>query len=179
LRDFTYRGADYFVTVNAFRKQCIFGDPETLALLPLGVIVEEEWLKTPIVRPGVFLDEFMIMPNHLHAIVYVPDFESRPSNPHVRSLGSLIRGFKSAVTSRAGSRVWQRNYYEHVIRNEHDLDRRRKYITENPRRWRDRQRGSYHVESARARAARPYQACISSRRGAQSAPGESTGSSVN
>ena len=143
LRDFIYRGADYFVTVNTFRQRCTFADPESLALLPLGVIVEEEWLKTPIMRPGVFLDEFVIMPNHLHAIVYVPDFEpsQTPSNGHDRALGSLIRGFKSAVTSRAARRVWQRNYYEHVIRNEYDLERRRAYITENPRRWRDRRMG--------------------------------------
>jgi REP-associated tyrosine transposase len=144
-----YRGADYFVTVNAFRQRCIFGHPETLALHPLGRVVEEEWLRTPIVRPGVLLDEFMIMPNHLHAIIYVPDLEPRqtPSDPNVRALGSLIRGFKSAVTSRArdelhlGSRVWQRNYYEHVIRNADDLERRRNYIAENPRRWTDRRTG--------------------------------------
>ena len=104
------------------------------------------------IRPGVKLDVFQVMPNHLHGIVIFDDTSAEeifvgahsraPSFRQPRSLGSLIGGFKSAATKRTnqlrgtpGVPVWQRNYYERVIRNDHELQAIRQYIKENPAKW--------------------------------------------
>ena len=127
---------------------------EAVILSPLGQIAHEEWLRTSRLRPGVELDSFVVMPNHLHGIVMFRDddarFEDIPKWAHScaplrrgpRSLGALIAGFKAAATKRInalrktrGKPVWQRNYYEHVIRNEGDLDRIREYIVGLPTMW--------------------------------------------
>jgi len=89
------------------------------------------------------------MPNHIHGIIVFTDAPERAtrrsplqSGPTRRSLGAFVGGFKSVVTKRVdelrgspGMPVWQRNYYEHVIRNEESLHRIREYIHDNPARW--------------------------------------------
>ena len=130
-----------------------------MQLNAVGRIVEEEWRRTAAMRPALSLDEHVIMPNHLHAIVVVekeaPPTDDRQadreailprsplhnSGPSKGSLGSVIGGFKSAVTRRINeldSRIgpiWQRNYYEHVIRSEKALDSIRSYILSNSLNW--------------------------------------------
>lgn len=118
-----------------------------------GRIVEEEWLRSQLLRPEVALDAFVVMPDHFHGIVVLSGSdEGNPcetagsaNNPgaflrrHPRSLGSLMAGFKSATTRRIntlrgspGRAVWQSNYHEHVIRNERELAGIRTYIENNP-----------------------------------------------
>ena len=123
-----------------------------MKLNDLGQIVYDEWLRTAEIRLNIRLDTFQVMPNHFHAIVIFP--EQLPGKPTVgahsrapfsrqpRSLGSLISGFKSATTKRInllrgtpGVPVWQRNYYERVIRDDRELDAIRQYIEENPAKW--------------------------------------------
>jgi REP element-mobilizing transposase RayT len=123
-----------------------------------GGIVEEEWLMAEMLRSEIRLDEYVIMPNHLHGIVIfietsthlsvgahgdapLPGYEGSLRRPS-RTLGSLVARFKGSVTRRARMMVddptyivWQRNYYEHVIRNEIELNQIRRYIVENPLRW--------------------------------------------
>ena len=153
--DYTHPVA-YFVTVCAYRRECLFGKVAggNVVLNHLGRLAHEEWAYTKIIRPEVQLDEFVIMPNHIHGIITMQR-SSRSVGAHgrapllpsgnallfrqARSLGSLIAGFKSAATKRInqsrhtpGQPVWQRNYYEHVIRGETDLNRIRQYIRDNP-----------------------------------------------
>jgi REP element-mobilizing transposase RayT len=135
----------------------MFGDVvnDQMQLSRVGEIIGTEWSKTPGIRPGVELDDYVIMPNHLHGIViigeprrgvsqYAPT-ENKPfkalRSPS-QTLGAIMRGFKSATTKRInllrvapGAPVWQRNYYEHIIRNDVDLHRIRTYITNNPLQW--------------------------------------------
>lgn len=126
-----------------------------MRLSEYGQIVKEEWLRTLLLRPGVDLDEFVVMPNHLHGILVLPAENVRSVGAHScaplpqqrlyrqpRSLGSLLAGFKSAATKRIndlrhmlGMPLWQRNYYEHIIRNEDELHHVREYIQTNPLRW--------------------------------------------
>jgi REP element-mobilizing transposase RayT len=108
-----------------------------------------------------------VMPNHVHGIVVIRDVGAHgraplPSPPHRLpcSLGSFVAGFKSAATKRInairrtpGLPVWQRNYYEHVIRDEDDLDRVRRYIAENPLRWEEDQKNPLSVSAPRPRRA--------------------------
>jgi len=123
----------------------------------LGSLTEQCWLAIPLHFPNATLDEFVIMPNHVHGIIFLTDTVSprvgaqhaAPAADNVRvphvlpqSLGAIVRSFKSAATKQAhetglllrGS-LWQRNYHEHVIRNEHDLLEKRRYIANNPLRW--------------------------------------------
>jgi REP element-mobilizing transposase RayT len=115
-------------------------------------VVEEEWLKTAEIRKNVELDVFVVMPNHFHGILVIVDkcrgtVHRAPTleqfaKPTSGSLPTIVRYFKSAVTRRINELrgapnmpVWQRNYYEHVIRNENDLDEIREYIVNNTLKW--------------------------------------------
>ncbi len=146
----------YYVTLTIQDREPILGSVvgERVQLSKLGQIVQEEWLRTPIVRPGVKLDEFVIMPDHLHAIVVICEerngvsfvgansYSPRQVTPFrspSRTVGAIIRGFKGASTKRIneqrgtpGARFWQRNYYEHIVRDERDYRRIQQYILENP-----------------------------------------------
>jgi REP-associated tyrosine transposase len=154
LQAYDYRrpGA-YFVTICTWGKAHILGEVvyEKVRLSVAGKVVEEEWLRTGHLRVGVSIDTFVVMPNHLHGIIlfHGPSSPGRDSVCH-RSrvsrrpgcLGSVVAGFKQAVTLRLQrseglkrGRVWQRNYYEHVIRDELELNKVRQYIDENPLRW--------------------------------------------
>ena len=153
--DYTQEGA-YFVTVVTQNHSCLFGElaGETMCLNPAGKVVEECWQAIPDHFPHVELDAFVIMPNHVHGIIRIvgakdfspvhPDPVS-PSDTSVfrspkRTIGSVVRGFKIGVTKCFRSNteiqnVWQRNYHDHIIRNEAALNRIRQYIAENPARW--------------------------------------------
>ena len=168
--DYTQPGA-YFVTVCTHHREPLFGQVTNgeMILNEWGRIVWEEWFRSAEIRAEIelFPDEFVVMPNHIHGIVWI--VETRDSakyenaRPTVgahgnapgahrraplhlhrppRSLGSFIAGFKSIVTKRInarrgtpGARIWQRNYWEHIIRDERALDAIRRYIEANPQRW--------------------------------------------
>ncbi len=150
--DYTQAGA-YFVTVCTWQRTHLFGEIVSgrVELSSRGQVVQEEWLRSTRIRPEIELDSFVVMPNHLHGILClggqgVPASSgvSRSERPHraCGSLGSVIAGFKQAVTLRVrrtqeayGQRLWQRNYYEHVIRTVAELSAARRYIEENPLRW--------------------------------------------
>lgn len=119
-----------------------------------GEIVNSEWLKTINMRRNLMLDAYIIMPNHIHGIIFISDFDSRRGTlqraptferfgkPVSNSIPTIIRLFKSSVTKQINALrgtpempVWQRNYYEHVIRNEDDLSEIREYILNNPLKW--------------------------------------------
>ena len=151
--DYTRAGA-YFVTICAWKRACIFGKAAEsgIVLLRTGEIVEEEWLHTAVIRPYVTLDEFTVMPNHFHGILWLlrdeqgtarraPTIE-RFGKPITGSLPTIIGAFKAAVTRRINAprtsgkgEVWQRGYYEHVIRDDASLNRIREYIINNPLNW--------------------------------------------
>jgi len=123
-----------------------------MRLSEAGQIVVEEWLKTATLRPYLTLDEFVVMPNHFHGILWIdksrkgtarraPTFQQF-GKPVAESLPTIIGAFKSAVARRIntslgtpGISMWQRNYYEHIIRNEASLNRIREYIINNPLSW--------------------------------------------
>ena len=144
-----------------------------MLLNQIGKIVREEWLKSAQIRAEIELDEYVIMPNHLHGIVVIQNNDwkigdrvylrdrnivdnkgaslaplqgvlrrgiSRRRKP--RSLSSFVAGFKSSVTkqikvfcTQPNPRIWQRNYYESIVRNEQHLNQVRQYIIDNPQKW--------------------------------------------
>lgn len=160
--DYAQPGA-YFVTICTQDRQCLFGDiaEGQTRLNTLGEVVLACWANLPHHFPHVELDAFVVMPNHVHGIVVITHRRGEASGPNTRipglaapdasplldgtrpgSLGAIVQNFKSVSTRRIntmrsapGLPVWQRNYYEHVIRNEHELDRIREYIASNPMQW--------------------------------------------
>ncbi len=160
--DYTQPGL-YFVTLVAHARRELFGQiiNEKMHLSPLGKIVRDEWIQSNRIRKEIslFEDEFIVMPNHIHGIVNIIETAGLNNTQSERndrlekggrrppqlirfpkSLGSFIAGFKSAVTSRSIKEldlfeVWQRDYYDHIIRSEKEYDRIWNYINDNPRRW--------------------------------------------
>ncbi|MCX5889156.1 MAG: hypothetical protein NTY36_06855 [Deltaproteobacteria bacterium] len=117
-----------------------------------GRVLESEWLQIAILRSYVALDAYVVMPNHFHGILFlkgqeratqrVAPTEEKPPGPKAASVGAIVGQFKSQVTKRLKSfggkieePIWQRNYYEHVIRDEDDLNRILQYIEDNPAGW--------------------------------------------
>ncbi|MBP9598898.1 MAG: hypothetical protein KBE30_07145, partial [Desulfobacter sp.] len=155
----------YFITICTQDRIHRFGKiiDEKMRFNDAGEIVADEWEKTPIMRKNIQLDEWIIMPNHFHAIITVgarctrPPNNTRPLTENGRTvngrmqsaptdsrvvLGDIVRGFKSAVTKRVrqlpnmnDTGLWQRNYGEHIIRNENELNHIRNYIRHNPQKW--------------------------------------------
>jgi putative transposase len=145
------RGGGYFVTVCSHQRRCNFGDIHDgkVSLSRLGRIVESAGHNLPEHHPHVVLDEFIIMPNHIHGTLFLTDrADTAGCVPTKRfgalgpgSLSAVIRSFKAAVTKQAHETLrctdsfWQPRFYEHVIRNDEDLYNIRKYIQENPLKW--------------------------------------------
>ena len=142
------------MTVCTNGRECLLGDiiNGEMKLNGWGKIVREEWLGTETVRPNVKLDTFIIMPNHLHGIIHLtnvgatrrvaPTARKRPCGPAAGSVGAILGQFKSITTKRinkgcpnAGISIWQRNFYDHVIRGEEELEKIREYIVYNPEKW--------------------------------------------
>jgi REP element-mobilizing transposase RayT len=149
--DYAQAGA-YFVTIVTHGRECLFGDvvDGQMQLNNAGRFAEQCWLDIPHHFLHVELDAFVVMPNHVHGIIVIPDFvgaknfsplpDGTPFLSRSRTIGSVVRGFKIGVTKWLRinidiSAVWQRNYYEHIIRNEESLDRIREYIVNNPLQW--------------------------------------------
>lgn len=146
LKDYDYSQAGaYFVTICTQNKECIFGDViiSEMQLNDLGNVAQQCWSEIPKHFPNAILDEFIAMPNHIHGIViFTVGAKNVSPLQHGTSMtiGSIIRGFKIGVTKWARENgachaPWQRNYYEHVIRDENDMNRIREYIANNPLNW--------------------------------------------
>ena len=143
------RVGSYFVTLCAWERRSLFGGIRDGAVEvgEVGPIVRAEWERTAGTRAEVELDAFVVMPNHVHGVIRivrgVRPGEAGRASASARSLSSFVGGFKAAVTSRVrreapwvGGRVWQRGYYERVVRGERELELIRRYIRSNPVMWR-------------------------------------------
>jgi putative transposase len=152
LKDYDYAAPGaYFVTICTKDRLPLLGDviEGDMRLTDYGRIIDQEWKISAKIRREIILDAFVVMPNHIHGIIFINESDvgatgGSPfrSGPRRHSLASFVSGFKSATTKQInalrqtpGVLVWQRNYYEHVIRNEQSLHRIREYIANNPARW--------------------------------------------
>jgi len=153
---------EYFITLCTHQKRLLFGEivGEEMVLNTFGNIVVSEWRKTPTIRKEIELGVYQIMPNHFHAILHLYNNEiigtgdrpvaptelgqtlTKPVGPKPKSLGALIAGFKSSVTTQIntlrhtpGTALWQRNYYEHIITTDKEYIQIEDYIQNNPANW--------------------------------------------
>ncbi len=161
LKDWDYsRYGYYFVSICTKDKQHFFGDivGDKMKLSEIGKIVAGEWRKTDSIRDYAKLDEWVIMPNHLHGIIIIRNENNVEThghaslNPRIPSgdafdaslrkdnLSYIIRGFKSATIKKAHQKgftnfAWQSRFYDHIIRNEKELHDIRQYIVYNSLKW--------------------------------------------
>ena len=164
LRDYDYsQPGAYFVTICVQYRKCLFGTiiDGQMKLNEIGEIVVECWNHIPQHFPSVELGDSIIMPNHIHGIITWnivgaglprPTDEKTP-NPTIgprsprppknsSALGKIVAYFKYQSTrhinqhhNTPGTRIWQRNYHDHIIRDDPDLQRLRQYIQDNPMKW--------------------------------------------
>ncbi len=144
--DYASKGA-YYLTICTHRHSCLFGNVEfpKLLLNDVGLMIQKTWDEMPQFYEGVELDLRIVMPNHLQGIILLSN-ESAP-DAKMWTLGELVSRFKTLSARRYRLRarsgewreaphpLWQRNYYEHILRDEAALDEIRAYIEDNPRRW--------------------------------------------
>ncbi len=157
--DYSSPGA-YFVTICTHQRRLFFEDPAIRRL------AEACWQAIPDHAPAVVLDEWVVMPNHLHAVIVInadpgrgvqlnapttpnarateasrdPDDPFSTMSPRRNTLSVILRTYKAAVTTACRNAhrpefAWQRNYYDHIVRNERELNAIRRYIRDNPLRW--------------------------------------------
>ena len=152
--DYSTPGA-YFITACTHNRLLLFGRVVNgkVAANRLGAVVEGCRRKLPDHYENVALDAFILMPNHVHGVIIIGDETTnvgaglQPDLPAAvgsrrHSVPEIVRAFKTFSARRingmrgsTGTPVWQRGFYDHVIRGERELDRVRTYIMDNPRRW--------------------------------------------
>ena len=156
------QGGWYFVTICVQDRMCLFGNivNEQMRLNNAGLMIKNWWQKVDSKFPSVQTDKYVVMPNHFHGIINIvgaapcgrpirDNNNNASGQPHsvAPALGDILNWFKTMTTNKYICRVkqngwppfpgrlWQRNYYEHIIRNEKDLNHIRQYIAENPINW--------------------------------------------
>ncbi len=150
----------YFITVCAYNKRCIFGKIKSEKMLPnkFGKIIEKYWLELENRFSNIFVHEYIVVPNHLHGIMeigknnvgapFVGAQQKRTTTRVVpttvsNAVGAFksltaneyIRNVKNGIFPPFEKQIWQRSFYEHVIRNELSLNKIKEYIEINPKEW--------------------------------------------
>jgi len=153
LRGFDYsQDGAFFVTICTQHRICLLGEivGEEMILNDAGKMVQAAWDEIPFQYPGFETDERVVMPNHLHGILVIQTKEKgNGQEGQTLSLPDVVKRWKTLTTKRYSDAVkqhrwppfpgklWQRNYYEHIIRNEEELNHVREYIFTNPLKWID------------------------------------------
>ena len=124
----------------------VLGDPHTVQLLPYGEIADKYIKQLDEFYDHIFVDQYVIMPNHIHILLQVVSKDTdaknggspRTSTPTTRQTSAVshfVSTFKRFCNKECGENIWQRGFYDHVIRDRADYEKRVKYIDENPIRW--------------------------------------------
>ena len=134
--DYSKAGA-YYVTIVAQGRECLFGQVVggEMKLSQFGEIVQGVWFDLSNHYAHVELEQFCIMPNHVHAIIILKNDDGHPLSEIVRALKSFSARRINALRGTVGIPVWQPNYYEHIIRNNEDYLAKCGYIQDNPSNW--------------------------------------------
>ncbi|TFF35058.1 transposase [Mucilaginibacter psychrotolerans] len=141
----------YYITICTKNRSHYFGEIEKgenetafLNRTEIADVAESNWFSIPEFHPYVEVDSFVLMPNHLHGILFInrPDkltWSTNKFGPQSKNLASILRGYKSSVTQYAKENaiefVWQPRYYDHIIRNQKEYENIVGYIYNNPHNW--------------------------------------------
>ncbi len=158
LRGYDYsQPGGYFITICTQHRECNLGEliNGEIQFTVQGMIASVFWLEISHHFPNVKLDKFILMPNHIHGIIFITDKnigeinnkgekggETPPLRKGKTSLGQIVAYYKYRTTKiinqideTPGQRIWQRNFYDRIIRTEKALHIMRQYIANNPQRW--------------------------------------------
>ena len=164
LKDFDYdTGGVFFITICVHERRSLFGKISNgnMELNPIGQMVNDVWQHMPEHNSGLLLDNYIVMPNHFHALIGLhkainfirtANFDETMNtqtrnNPNAITLSGIVRKFKTVTMNKYklgvlndnwqpyNCHLWQRNYWDHIIRSDHDLGRCREYIANNPLKW--------------------------------------------
>ena len=139
--DYSSFGA-YFITIctlerrNYFWKNvgAIIDRPQSVQLSPYGEIANEVIRNIPSAYPALSLESYVIMPNHIHILIRIcADEYGRPLV--ARTISRVIKQLKGVVSKQIGNTIWQKSFYDRIIRNHEDYEEDLRYIYENPMRW--------------------------------------------
>ena len=146
LRTYSYSNVGYyFITICAENKEKLFGnivggsalDAPMVQLTEIGKAIDDHVQSTNRI-PGVVVDKYVIMPNHVHMIIEINETDDRIGNDRANEMVPHVIGtLKRLVNRKAGKNVFQLSYHDHVIRGERDYQKIWSYIDDNPRRWKD------------------------------------------
>lgn len=134
----------YFITICTFKSQSFLGKVRhgKMILNALGHIVQSCWIDLPRYYDEISLDAYVVMPDHFHGIIYIESEDNLNRGRIQETLPSIIRSFKSFssrfinnVRQSPGAPVWQKSYYDMIIRSHTQLVKVRRYIAGNPYRW--------------------------------------------
>lgn len=163
LKNYDYsRNGAYFITICTLNRKFLFwqdhdihgvgaasgGPPKKIKLTEYGAIVRDELKKIPAIYPdAIFVSKFVIMPNHIHMLIVINNFPKSGDLPYgppkaAPTIGRIINKFKGAVTKRSGFPIWQRSFYDRIIRNDKEFADVWQYIENNPVNW---QNDEYYV----------------------------------
>lgn len=155
LKGFDYKNSGfYFITIVSYQRQNIFGRIMNKTFYPneLGHQISINWNLISEKHVNIEIDAFVVMPNHIHGILKINGDENFMGMSFLdefaqfkyerNSIGQVIRGFKSSITSWSKNysdlkNIWQRNYYDHIIRDEKSYNLIKEYILLNPENWTD------------------------------------------
>lgn len=152
--DYT-RSGRYFITICTHQMRCIFGEVRNgcMILNEFGTIARDQWFQIPIRFPSVTLDEFIVMPNHIHGIIVL----HKPAA--AVTVGNVVGAYKSLVVTHCMNyvkthqpdtflgKLWQRNYWDQILNDDDRFECTRHYIRNNPAKWDKRkQKGEQALE---------------------------------
>ena len=141
--DYSSNGA-YFITIcvkdgHEMLGKIVVGDAPLRVpycrLSEYGKFVEVQIQKTSVVYPGISVDKYIVMPNHIHMIAVVADETRRGASPTKAVIPQIVQSIKSMTTKHFEFNLWHRSYHDHIIRNEEEYRRIWQYIDGNPARW--------------------------------------------
>ena len=149
LKDYDYRSnGAYFITICTKDRKNIFwakeqpdfvGEdiilpPDNVRLSPYGKITEAAIIAIPKYYPNIELLQYVVMPNHIHMILFIP-YDSGRMISSPTSILTAVGQMKRHVSKKAGVAIWQKSFHDHVIRNKNDYEKISRYIHENPIKW--------------------------------------------
>lgn len=157
LKNYDYsQNGFYFITICIQNKECLLGEiiDQEMILNHAGRMIDTIWHEIPKYYEGFKIHEYIVMPNHIHGIIEISSRRGGPlcppeldSSPTGLSLSDMIQRFKTMTTNKYiygvknhdwkvfPKQLWQRSYYEHIIRNEKTLEEIQTYIINNPKNW--------------------------------------------
>lgn len=138
LKNYDYsRNGAYFITICVNDRTPILSHIDVGAnfvrLSRIGIVVENEIQKLSTVYENVFVDNYVIMPNHIHIIIRIESDNRRPQV--APTVSRIVKQFKGSITKQLQKSIWQKGFYDHIIRDEYDYQIKWQYIDDNPVKW--------------------------------------------